>query len=94
LIDEEVARALEGEDSSGPPVEVDFVKKSMFEYLFNRLKKLEEQDGIKRTVTLDAQYRTHPLLGDFASKNFYEKYKEGYRSPLPKKHFAQNVALF
>ncbi|WP_323175734.1 DEAD/DEAH box helicase [Neisseria cinerea] len=89
LIDEEVARALEGDDSSDPPVDVDFVKKSMFEYLFNRLKKLEEKDGIKRTVTLDAQYRTHPLLGDFVSNNFYYKYNEGYRSPLSASHFEQ-----
>ena len=91
LIDEEVARALEGDDLSGPPVDVDFVKKSMFEYLFNRLKKLEEKDDIKRTVTLDAQYRTHPLLGDFASNNFYQKYNEGYRSPLSESHFEQRL---
>jgi hypothetical protein len=91
LIDEEVARALEGDGSSGPPVNVDFVKKSMFEYLFKRLKKLEEKDGIKRTVTLDAQYRTHPLLGNFASNNFYRKYNEGYRSPLSENHFEQHL---
>lgn len=91
LIDEEVARALENGDSSDLPVDVDFVKKSMFEYLFNRLKKLEEKDGIKRTVTLDAQYRTHPLLGDFASNNFYQKYNEGYRSPLSESHFEQRL---
>ena len=91
LIDEEVARALEGDDSSGPPVDVDFVKKSMFEYLFNRLKKLEEKDRVKRTVTLDAQYRTHPLLGDFVSNNFYRKYNEDYRSPLSASHFEQRL---
>lgn len=92
LIDEEVARALEVDDSSGTPVDVDFVKKSMFEYLFNRLTKLAEKDGIKRTVTLDAQYRTHPLLGKFASSNFYDKYNEGYRSPLDAKYFSQNLS--
>ncbi|HEK1023571.1 TPA: AAA family ATPase [Proteus mirabilis] len=91
LIDEEVARALEGGDSSGPSVDIDFVKKSMFEYLFNRLKKLEEKDDIKRTVTLDAQYRTHPILGDFASRNFYNQYNEGYRSPLAAKYFSQKL---
>jgi DNA polymerase III delta prime subunit len=91
LIDEEVARALESDDSSSLPVDIDFVKKSMFEYLFNRLKKLEEKDHIKRTVTLDAQYRTHPLLGNFASNNFYRKYKEDYRSPLSEIHFEQNL---
>ena len=82
---------MEGGDSSGPSVDVDFVKKSMFEYLFNRLKKLEEKDGIKRTVTLDAQYRTHPILGDFASRNFYNQYNEGYRSPLAAKYFSQKL---
>ena len=92
LIDEEVARALEGDDSSGSPVDVDFVKKSMFEYLFNRLKKLEEKDGVTRTVTLDAQYRTHPLLGEFASCNFYDRYNEGYRSPLDAKYFHQELS--
>lgn len=91
LIDEEVARALEGDDSFSPPVDVDFVKKSMFEYLFNRLKKLEKKDNIKRTVTLDAQYRTHPLLGDFVSRNFYDQYNEGYSSPLPAKYFSQKL---
>ncbi|WP_429105264.1 AAA domain-containing protein [Aeromonas allosaccharophila] len=91
LIDEEVSKALEGDDSSSSPVDVNFVKKSMFEYLFNRLKKLEEKDDIKRTVTLDAQYRTHPLLGDFASNNFYQKYNEGYRSPLSERHFVQHL---
>lgn len=91
LIDEEVARALEGDASSGQSVNIDFVKKSMFEYLFNRLKRLEEKDGIKRTVTLDAQYRTHPLLGNFASSNFYDKYNEGYRSPLDAKYFSQRL---
>lgn len=91
LIDEEVARALEGNNSSGSSVGVDFVKKSMFEYLFNRLKKLEEKDGIKRTVTLDAQYRTHPLLGAFASRNFYDQHNEGYRSPLAAKYFTQKL---
>lgn len=91
LIDEEVARSLEGDDSSNTLVDIDFVKKSMFEYLFNRLKKLEEKDGIKRTVTLDAQYRTHPLLGDFASNNFYQKYNEGYRSPLSESYFEQRL---
>jgi hypothetical protein len=91
LIDEEVARALESGNASESAGDVEFVKKSMFEYLFNRLKKLEEKDKIKRTVTLDAQYRTHPLLGDFVSNNFYRKYNEAYRSPLSENYFQQNL---
>ena len=91
VIDEEVARLLENEDVDGSPSDVDFVKKSMFEYLFNRLKKLEEKDSVTRTVTLDAQYRTHPLLGEFISDNFYKKYNEAFRSPLSEEHFEQNL---
>ena len=88
LIDWQIAKALEDDGSSGPP----FVKESMFEYLFeNRLKKLEENDGIKRTVTLDAQYRTHPLLGNFVSANFYRKHNEDFRSPLSENHFVQGL---
>lgn len=87
LIDEEVARMLEQQESSIPGFDIGFIKKSMFEYLFKRLKKLEENDGVKRVVTLDAQYRTHPLLGDFVSNNFYHQYREGFRSPLPVNHF-------
>lgn len=67
------------------------IKQSMFEYLFNRAKQLEQQDGKPRTITLDAQYRSHPLLGEFASEQFYEPYGEGYKSPLPASHFSQQL---
>ncbi|WP_219079278.1 DEAD/DEAH box helicase [Vibrio parahaemolyticus] len=84
IIDEEIARQLEeGEQTK--------TEESMFEYLFGRLKKLESADGYQRTVTLDAQFRSHPLLGEFASKYFYEPSNEGYESPLPAKLFRQNL---
>lgn len=67
------------------------IKESMFEYLFNRAKKLEQQDGKPRTITLDAQYRSHPLLGKFASEQFYETYGEGYESPLLASDFSQQL---
>ena len=92
IIDEEVAKALEsGEVNEGVDINQDFVKTSMFEYLFERLKKLEKADGVCRTITLDAQYRTHPLLGDFVSNNFYKQYGEGYSSPLPAKLFNHDL---
>ena len=84
IIDEAVVKDL---DSS----EEDFVKISMFQYLFERLKKLEKADGVCRTVTLDAQYRTHPLLGNFVSDNFYKQYGEAYDSPLPAKLFNHDL---
>lgn len=46
---------------------------SLFERLFTKLKKLEEQDGFPRVVTLDIQYRMHPIIGDFISRTFYER---------------------
>jgi superfamily I DNA and/or RNA helicase len=87
IIDEEVAKALD----SGEDINQDFVKKSMFEYLFERLKKLEKADGVCRTVTLNAQYRTHPLLGNFVSDNFYKQYGESYSSPLPAELFNHDL---
>lgn len=45
---------------------------SMFEFLFSNLKKLEVQDGIVRTITLDHQFRMHPALGKLISSEFYD----------------------
>lgn len=85
LINEEVARLLEAGEGDKAAVDVD-IKQSMFEYLFERLKKLKEKDGIIRTVTLDAQYRMHPSLGQFVSDNFYRK-DGGFASPSPAEKF-------
>lgn len=92
IIDEEVARQMEedGADTN----EIDWLKKSMFEYLFTeRLKALERQDGIVRTVTLDKQFRMHPLIGDFISRNFYERFNSAERvtSGLPASMFAHHL---
>ena len=93
IIDEEIIKALESEEDGSIELkkEDEYIKTSMFAYLFNRLKILEAKDTVKRTVTLDAQYRMHPLLGKFTSDNFYEEYGEGYRSPLEEKYFTQNL---
>lgn len=92
IIDEEVAAQME-EDGAAVN-EVEWLKKSMFEYLFTeRLKSLERQDGITRRVTLDKQFRMHPLLGDFISRNFYERFDPGEKvsSGLPASVFAHNL---
>ena len=65
--------------------ENEFINESMFGYLKKRCEKLEEYDGIKRAITLENQYRTHPLLGKFVSNSFYYKkdeYDERFKSPL------------
>jgi hypothetical protein len=102
IIDDEVARQMEagelGQDES------DWLKKSMFQYLFSeRLKTLDKNfpiiDGTTgritpRCVTLDKQYRMHPLLGDFISRNFYERFdpSEKFDSGRPASDFVHNLS--
>lgn len=93
IIDEEVARQME--EGEGGQDENDWLKKSMFQYLFStRLKTLEEYDGISRRVTLDKQYRMHPLLGSFISRNFYERFDptEHFGSGRPVSDFAHALS--
>lgn len=92
IIDDAVARQMEagetGLDESG------WLKKSMFQYLFSeRLKTLEENDQILRRVTLDTQYRMHPVLGNFVSRNFYERFDpiEKFRSGRAAAEFAHHL---
>lgn len=92
IIEEEVARRMEeGADEAD---EGEWLKKSMFEYLFSeRLKALEELDGIQRRVTLDMQFRMHPELGSFVSRNFYERFDadEKFGSGLPAEAFSHHL---
>lgn len=77
IIDEQIVSKLE--DSVESDVKADIeqkIKESMFAQLFTKLKMLEAQDGIKRTITLDKQYRMHPTLGTYIDDNFYQKYNE------------------
>jgi superfamily I DNA and/or RNA helicase len=49
------------------------LRDSLFERLYTKLKELEKKDGIRRVITLDTQYRMHPIIGDFISRTFYER---------------------
>lgn len=91
IVDEDIVRVVEEKLGDKDKTESDYVRESMFSYLKSRLLKLDQEQGYKpgRVVSLDAQYRTHPLLGDFVSNNFYRKYNEGYRSPLSEHLFQQ-----
>ena len=77
--------------SQGDSIDENDIKESMFQHLWKSAKKLEKSDGIVRTVTLDKQYRTHPLLGDFASDCFYKAHGEAYSSPLGAEYFEQPI---
>ena len=60
----------------------EFINESIFGYLKKRALKLETFDNIKRAITLENQYRTHPKLGKFISDNFYKPHNEEFSSPL------------
>ena len=55
------------------------------------MKVREAKDGIKRTVTLDKQYRMHPVLGSFVSDTFYAPYGEGFESPRRPEEFVHDL---
>lgn len=68
------------------------IQASLFERLWVVLRKLEQCDGIRRTVTLNAQYRMHPELGRFVSREFYEVHDDGeIESPRPAEEFAHSL---
>ena len=97
MIDEEIARSLEARDDvdgeRAADKEESFIRRSMFQYLLSRLKRLAERDGIQRWVTLDQQFRMHPLLGKFVSDHFYRVHdpKEAFESPLLAPLFAHDL---
>lgn len=98
MVEEDILKELEGQLSEQENLE-DLkdkinrnIKESLFEHLFKGIKELEKKDGIKRTVTLDEQYRTHPVLGKFVSESFYEKNGESeIKSGLPAEFFKHNL---
>ena len=88
IYDEEIFESMR---DGGNDVGKDVVKISMFQYLKEKAEELYKRDGITRTITLDAQYRMHPELGDFVNRNFYEPYGEGFESPLSAENFVQGL---
>lgn len=90
IYDEEIFEKLlkEGKITSD-----DDIKISMFQHLWGIAKGMEKHDGIKRTITLDKQYRTHPKLGEFVSENFYKGQDgEGFTSPRRASEFVQSIS--
>lgn len=68
------------------------LSESLFERLYRQLKEQNARDGVQRVVMLDTQYRMHPTLGDFISRQFYEANGLGtLKSGRPAEDFAHNV---
>lgn len=89
IFDEEVFQELNRSDRVKNQADI---RISMFQNLLDKVKLLEKEDGICRYVTLDAQYRMHPELGNFVSEQFYRPNGEGFDSPLPAELFAQSIS--
>lgn len=92
MIDEEICKELESDHALNVTESIrSALQESMFEHMKKRLEALEKKDGIKRTITLDRQYRTHSVLGNLVSKYFYDSHGEGYTSPLAADKFVHNL---
>lgn len=89
IYDEEVFESMK---ENGETVDMSNIKKSMFEYLLEKAKELEKIDHVPRTIVLDAQYRMHPILGDFINDIFYKPNDEQFASPLPAINYQQYIS--
>lgn len=74
--------------------EAELLNTSLFERLFLMLQRVGRETGIPRTITLNTQYRMHPRLGDFVSREFYEPYGESIESGLTEEHFRHQIDGF
>ena len=70
------------------------LRTSLFQRLFTQLQERERADGIKRTVTLDVQYRMHPVLGQFVSDTFYASHGEAFTSGRNQDDFAHSLTRY
>ena len=91
ILDQEIENDL---DSDASEKTREMLRTSLFQRLFAQLREREQADGIKRTVTLDVQYRMHPVLGDFVSDTFYAPVGEGFASGRPPGDFAHNLTRY
>ena len=91
MLEEEVERKLAASNEQTR----DVLKLSLFERLFQQLRAREAEDGIKRTITLDTQYRMHRILGDFVSRTFYEYHGESkINTGRPDSDFVHNIPKY
>ena len=85
-VEREIERSTQAETRSA-------LRQSLFEKLFTELRERERKDGVRRTVTLNTQYRMHPLLGQFVSEQFYAPHGERFGSGRGEEEFVHDVIL-
>ncbi len=92
-LDDEIGKKLEDESQDVQDEIEKALKDSMFKKLKERAQKLKELDGKERFITLNMQYRMHPLLGGLVSGVFYKPHNEGFESPLEEEPFKHNLRI-
>ncbi|EJC49265.1 DEAD/DEAH box helicase [Helicobacter pylori] len=92
-LDDEIGKKLKDESQDAQDEIEKALKDSMFKKLKERAQKLKELDGKEHFITLNMQYRMHPLLGELVSGVFYKPYNESFESPLEEKHFKHNLRV-
>ena len=86
----EIERAVAHDKSVAEETKA-FVEQSLFEYVFKQLGPEASREP-RRVVTLNKQFRMHPVLGDFVSKEFYEVHGEpSVEAGLPAAAFAHEL---
>lgn len=91
LVDNEIQKGV-GEEHTTE--DASLLELSLFHRLFQHLERLEVETGVPRAVTLDVQFRMHPILGQFVSQVFYEPYGEGFRSGRAPEEFEHGISRF
>ena len=93
LLDDSIVPGLSSRHD--PEIVSTVLSRSMFERLFLKLREAERQDGTKRVVTLDRQFRTHPVLGTFISEQFYAPFRENLSNGNPDESaFAHDLVAY
>ena len=93
LLERDIERELQQSAEDAEDIQEEMrsaLRLSLFEKLFTDL---QRRDGIRRTVTLDCQYRMHPQLGSFVSAQFYEPHGEAFESGRGEEEFAHDVSI-
>lgn len=97
IIDRQLQREIENDvarDKSVAEETKDFIETSLFEHLYKNLGPTSGAET-RRVVTLDTQFRMHPKLGNFVSKEFYENNSEPpIKAGLPAKHFSHALPRY
>jgi hypothetical protein len=71
------------------------IRRSLFARLWERAEAQSSRDHVPRCITLDTQFRMHPILGDFMSRTFYERHGDkAIRSGRPDTDFAHSLLDF